>query len=219
MAQRGITHVYVKAGDGPNVWSQFAPCVDPFHAAGLKVYAWQYVYADDPESEARVGIHALESRCDGLVLDIEAECEGKHAEIARLWDVLRLSYPDAWIAYAPLPIIEYHDPELYRISCQYASAHCPQFYWADLGQYWGDFERLFSIWETAMAQWKAEGLPDLPLMPIGQAFGDATPDEIARFSVYAKSDDCPAISFWSLDAANAVQREAVEALTEYQEVT
>lgn len=56
-AQRaGIGTLYIKAGDGGSVWSQFSQAlVSALHQGGLDVCAWQFVYGDSPVAEAEVG--------------------------------------------------------------------------------------------------------------------------------------------------------------------
>ncbi|HWJ42807.1 MAG TPA: hypothetical protein VNR67_05175, partial [Solirubrobacterales bacterium] len=72
--------VYVKSGDGGTYWSQFnASLVGALHRAGLSVCAWQFVYGDAPEAEAQVGAAAVRAGADCLVIDAEAEYEGKYA--------------------------------------------------------------------------------------------------------------------------------------------
>ncbi len=45
----GIGTVYIKAGDGGGVWSQFSRgLVRALHRGGLDVCAWQFVYGDHP---------------------------------------------------------------------------------------------------------------------------------------------------------------------------
>src|ERR1700742_4421108 len=76
----GIGTVYIKAGDGTTRWDQFdSTLVDELHAGGLKVCAWQFVYGDAPAAEARVGAEAVAAGADCLVIDAEAEYEGKYA--------------------------------------------------------------------------------------------------------------------------------------------
>src|SRR5438270_8450367 len=44
-----ITTLYIKSGDGTNMWSQFnSSLVSTLHANGLRVCAWQYVYGSYP---------------------------------------------------------------------------------------------------------------------------------------------------------------------------
>ena len=52
----GIGTLYIKAGDGGSVWSQFSSSlVGALHRGGLDVCAWQFVYGDSPVAEAKVG--------------------------------------------------------------------------------------------------------------------------------------------------------------------
>jgi hypothetical protein len=66
--------VYIKAGDGATRWDQFnGALVRALHHGGLKVCAWQFVYGDAPEAEARVGAAAARAGADCQVIDAEAE--------------------------------------------------------------------------------------------------------------------------------------------------
>jgi Putative peptidoglycan binding domain len=76
----GIGTLYIKAGDGGDVWSQFnKPLVRTLHQGGLSVCAWQFVYGDGPVDEAKVGATAVRRGADCLVIDAEGEDEGKYA--------------------------------------------------------------------------------------------------------------------------------------------
>src|SRR5207342_1808947 len=86
----GIGTVYVKAGDGGTVWSQFSTSlVSALHAGGIDVCAWQFVYGDNPVAEARVGAAAVAKGADCLVIDAESDYEGKYASADRYIRTLR----------------------------------------------------------------------------------------------------------------------------------
>ena len=72
--------MFIKAGDGDDTWSQFTPeLVGELKSRGLDVCAWQFVYGNDPAGEARVGAAAADDGADCLVIDAEAEYEGRYA--------------------------------------------------------------------------------------------------------------------------------------------
>ena len=76
----GIGTVYVKAGDGGDVWSQFSRgLVRALHRGGLDVCAWQFVYGDAPVAEARVAAAAVAKGADCFAIDAEGDYEGKYA--------------------------------------------------------------------------------------------------------------------------------------------
>ena len=189
----GATHLFVKAGDGPNVWRQFARGVDPLKAAGLQVYSWSYCYGESGEAE--VALRALEAGADGHVFDVEAECEGKGVQVGAMLKRVREAYPEAWLATAPLPVVDYHDPPLYEATLPYVDAMLPQFYWAVLGPKYGNLDYLFGVWDRWLGVWRDGGYRPV-LMPIGQAYGEATPAEIDTFAARCAARGCPAISFW-----------------------
>jgi hypothetical protein len=201
----GISHLFIKAGDGANVWPQFAEVVGPLQAAGLRVYSWSYCYGDDWGAEADVALAALNAGSDGHVFDVEAECEGKGGSVLRTLEAVRERYPNAWLATAPLPVIDYHEPALYEASARYVDAFLPQFYWGALGPEYGDLDYLFGLWR--------DRFPDKALMPVGQAYGDVTPAEIAAFAERARDEGCPAVSFWEWAASSDEQWAAVAALS------
>lgn len=76
--EHGVGTLFVKAGDGSSLWSQFSPgLVAALHANGLRVCAWQYVYGNYPVAEADVGAAAVRAGADCLAIDAETEYQGK----------------------------------------------------------------------------------------------------------------------------------------------
>jgi len=76
--RNGIETVYIKSSDGSTSWSQFRRgLVSYLHGRGLRVCAWQFVYGRRPGAEARRGAEAVEKGADCLVVDAEANSEGR----------------------------------------------------------------------------------------------------------------------------------------------
>ena len=213
--EHGISHLIVKAGDGERVWSQFAKVCKPLQEAGLRVYSWSYCYGDPDAwgAEADVALAALAAGADGHVFDVEGECEGKGRSVIRTLEAVRERWPNAWLATAPLPVIDYHEPALYEASLPFVDAILPQFYWGALGREgYGDLGNLFDRWRRWTETWRAAGHTVPPIMPIGQAYGDATAEEIAAFAERARAAGCPSISFWEWVASTDAQWFAVAEL-------
>lgn len=216
----GISYVLVKAGDANNRWQQFYDAVGPLKAAGLNVFAWIYAYAGNPPhtpdyspestpaGEAAVAIAALDAGADGLVIDYEAEAEGRLAECKETWQQIRAAHPGAWLGWSPDPRIHLHTPDNYRIACRYANAHLPMMYLPAFDPPWNDFDVLAGLWDKWSNIWASEGLPRLPLMPIGWACRNATVENIADFGRRCKEEGYPAISWWELSQASAAQQGA-----------
>src|SRR5581483_4607346 len=134
----GVTTVFVKSSDGSsNYWSQFSPeLVQTLHAAGLKVCAWQYVYGSNPAGEAALGAQAVANGADCLVIDAEAEYEGRYAAAQTYMSALRGKIGSAFpVALATFPYVSYHGTFPYSVFLGPGGAqfNLPQMYWKDIG--------------------------------------------------------------------------------------
>jgi hypothetical protein len=129
----GIGTVYIKAGDGSSVWSQFTSgLVQALHRGGLDVCAWQYVYGDNPVAEAHVGAAAVEKGADCLVIDAESEYEGKYAAADRYIRTLRAGIGETFpLSLAGFPYVDYHPAFPYSVFFGPGGAtyNQPQMYW------------------------------------------------------------------------------------------
>jgi hypothetical protein len=161
-----IGTVYIKAGDGARRWDQFdAPLVRALHHGGLKVCAWQFVYGDAPAAEARVGVAARRAGADCLVIDAEAEYEGKYAAADLYMSSLRAAvganYP---LSLAGFPYVDYHPAFPYSVFLGPggATVNQPQMYWKDIGT---------SLREVFAHTWLYNELWGRPIFPVGQTYG------------------------------------------------
>src|SRR5436305_7879366 len=124
----------MKSSDGStNYWSQFSSkLVGELHANGLRACAWQYVYGTNPTGEAGLGAQAAANGADCLVIDAEAEYEGRYASaqtyIRELRAKVGTSYP---LALASFPYVSYHPSEPYSVFLGPGGAqfNAPQMYW------------------------------------------------------------------------------------------
>jgi peptidoglycan hydrolase-like protein with peptidoglycan-binding domain len=195
----GVTTVFVKSSDGSsNYWSQFSPAlVAALHAGGLKVCAWQYVYGSNPAGEAALGAQAVTNGADCLVIDAEAEYEGKYAAAQTYLTALRgkigASYP---LALASFPYVSYHGTFPYSVflGADGAQFNLPQMYWHDIG---------VSVDTVYANTWIANRIYGRAIFPLGQTYGGVSNADILRFREEAVDYGAAGWSFWDWQETTA----------------
>jgi hypothetical protein len=177
-----IGTVYIKSGDGTTYWEQFSgPLVAELHRAGLKVCAWQFVYGNKPAAEARIGARAVEAGAACLVIDAEAQYEGKYAAadlyIARLRAAIGAGFP---LSLAGFPYVDYHPAFPYSVFLGPggATVNQPQMYWKDIGT---------SVREVFAHTYLYNRLWGRPIFPIGQTYGAPSRFALRLFRRYSAS--------------------------------
>jgi hypothetical protein len=184
--------LFIKSSDGStNYWSQFSPqLVAELHAGGLKVCAWQFVYGSEPVGEANLGAEAVADGAECLVIDAEAEYEGRYASaqtyIADLRAKIGPSYP---LGLASFPYVFDHPSFPYSVFLGPGAAqyNVPQMYWKDIGQ---------SVDTVYANTYIANRVYGRPIFPLGQTYGGVSGEELLRFREEAVDYGAPGVSFW-----------------------
>jgi len=197
-AQRaGIGTLYIKAGDGGSVWSQFSPSlVAALHRGGLDVCAWQFVYGDSPVAEARVGASAVRRGADCLAIDAEGQYEGKYAAADRYIRALRARIGAAFpLSLAGFPYVDYHPSFPYSVLLGPggATVNQPQMYWKAIGA---------SVRAVFEHTYLFNRLWGHPIYPLGQTYDRPGRRSILRFRRFAESYGGLAPSWWDWQETN-----------------
>jgi hypothetical protein len=187
-----VSTVFVKSSDGStNYWSQFSPeLVAQLHGAGLHVCAWQYVYGTGPAGEANLGAKAVATGADCLVIDAEAEYEGRYGSaqtyIADLRAKIGPSYP---VGLASFPYVGYHASFPYSVFLgpNGAQFNAPQMYWKDIGT---------SVDTVYANTYIANRVYGRPIFPLGQTYNHPSSAELVRFREEALDYGASGISWW-----------------------
>ena len=218
----GLSHLYVRMGSsregfyaGPFL-DQLLPVA---HAAGLRVYGWDFPTLADPAADVQRALSAInyqtptKQRIDGFAPDIETRSEGTliSAESAVAYgDGLQAAVEPGYplIAVVPRPSSWTKTFFPYTEIVERFDAVAPMVYW--LNRYPGpDVEGAF------------KDLSPLgkPIFPIGQAY-DGAPEggrpgvppreELLTFAEVAKAHGAQGISFWSWQAADEQAWEAIK---------
>ena len=191
--------LFIKSSDGStNYWSQFSPTlVAALHAGGLRVCAWQYVYGSNPAGEAALGARAVEAGADCLVIDAEAEYEGKYGAaqtyIADLRAKIGSSYP---LGLASFPYVYYHTAFPYSVFLgpDGAQFNAPQMYWKAIGN---------SV-DTAYANTYASNrIYGRAIFPLGQTYESPSGAELLRFREEAPLYGASGISWWDFQETSS----------------
>ncbi len=209
-ASAGLTHLYVRTGSS---WQGFhgAAFLDqllaPAHAAGLRVYGWDFpnfadVGADIARASAAIGYTTPDGhRIDGFVPDIETASEGTNLSpenAAAYGNGLRaaagLGYP--LIVCVPRPSeIMVNGRFPYAEAVAPFDAIAPMVYWLNRQP---DTDVAGAL--TYLAQFGK------PVIPVGQAYdggpeggrpGPPPAEEIQRFLATAEAHGASGVSFWS----------------------
>jgi peptidoglycan hydrolase-like protein with peptidoglycan-binding domain len=187
----GVKTLYIKAADGSNYWSQFSrSLVRELHAGGLNACAWQYVYGSYPVSEAYEGARAVANGADCLVIDAEAEYEGKYASAQAYITALRASigyrYP---VGLASFPYVDYHPGFPFSVFLGPGGAQydMPQMYWRDIGS---GVDTVFHHTYTHNRVYRR------PIYPLGQTDNGAGGTETRWFRGLTVRYGARGISWW-----------------------
>jgi peptidoglycan hydrolase-like protein with peptidoglycan-binding domain len=188
----GVGTVLVKSSDGStNYWSQFSSrLVQELHANGLRVCAWQYVYGSSPAGEAALGARAVANGADCLVIDAEAEYEGRYAAAQTYINHLRAKVgPGYPIALASFPYVSYHPSLPYSVFLgpNGAQYNAPQMYWKDIGT---------SVDTVYANTYIANRIYGRPIFPLGQTYGGVSSADVLRFREEAADYGATGVSFW-----------------------
>ena len=187
----GVRTLIVKSSDGGHSWSQFnSNLVQQLRASGLHVCAWQYVYGTEPLAEADAGARAVSAGAECLIIDAEAEYEGRYASAAAYLHHLRRlvgsSYP---LGLASFPYVDYHPAFPYSVFLGPGGAQfdMPQMYWRDIGLGAGSvYRHTYTI----------NRIYRRPVLPLGQTYGSPLVEEIQSFRGLAVRYGAPGISWW-----------------------
>ena len=186
----GIKTLFVKSGDGTTYWSQFSHRLIYFiHRYGINICAWQYVYGTSPVTEAYVGARAARTGADCVVIDAEAEYEGRYASAQEYVDTLRAAvgrrYP---VGLASFPYVDYHPAFPYSVFLGHngATFNLPQMYWHDIGT---------TVAAVFHHTYMVNGIYRRPIRPLGQT-DTTTVGDIRLFRGYSVAHRARGLSWW-----------------------
>jgi hypothetical protein len=187
----GVDTLIIKSSDGAHYWSQFSPgLVRELRAGGLHVCAWQYVYGTDPVAEAVIGTRAVEAGAQCLIIDAEAEYEGRYASAATYLHELRRRVGDSYpLGLASYPYVDYHPAFPYSVFLgpRGAQFDMPQMYWLEIG---------LSVGTVFRHTYTENRIYRRPVYPLGQTAGSPLAEEVELFRGLAVRYGAPGISWW-----------------------
>ena len=187
----GVRTLIVKAADGVRPWAQFnRGLVSALRAQRLHVCAWQYVYGTHPVGEAAAAARAARAGAECLVIDAEAEYEGRYAAAQVYLHRLRAAVGHRYrLGLASFPYVDYHPAFPYSVFLGPGGAQfdLPQMYWRDIGT------SVDAVYRHTYATNRIYGRP---ILPLGQADHGASGREARRFRALAVHYRARGISWW-----------------------
>lgn len=194
--RRGITTIFMKAGDGTRFWPQFSPSfVDALHARGIKVCAYSRIFSRRPRTEARVSARAIRRGADCFVIDAEAEYEGRYRQARQyVRELRRLIGPDYPVGLTSFPYVDYHPRFPYSVFLGPGGAqfNLPQIYWRAIGDSVDRAMPRTYAWNTVYGR---------PIRPLGQVWMNPPASEVLRFRELVQAYGSTGMSWWSWQAA------------------
>ena len=208
----GLTHLYVRTGstvDGFYAQKYLDKLLPAAHAAGIRVYGWDFPYLTDYRVDVDRAMAAITyhtptgDSLDGFTADIETRSEGVNINAATgtaYGTLLRQRVGNDYPLIATVPRPNPHLKWPFAEVIQHFDAVAPMVYWLNR-QPDSDVIEAMQILKTI----------GKPIMPVGQAYdggaeggrpGVPPPAELNRFMQASAELGATAVSFWSWQAAN-----------------
>jgi hypothetical protein len=189
--RHGVNTLMIKSGDGSSTWSQFSSSmVAAFHRRGIHVCAWQYVYGNNPATEAYVGATAVRRGADCLLIDAESEYEGKYISAQTYISTLRRLIGSRFpVGLAGFPYVDYHPSFPYSVFLGPGGAqyNVPQMYWVDIGT---STDRVYAH------TWVFNRIYRRTIIPLGQVYNRPSAHDVVRFRQLSLTYRAPGVSWW-----------------------
>lgn len=212
-----ISYLIIKGGDGgtlyPSGQAQLTrDVVIQLQNAGIKVYSWSYNYGESPQAEADVAIKCLDLGVSGHVFDAESEFKERPGNVQAaetMFQIVRAKYPNAFLAYAPYAIIDFHTKFPYITFGKYCDAVMPQVYYGNWLKTEQDPQKgilwMYDNFVRWQKNWIENGHEDSvkPIIPIAQSYDSSEvsppyvlkPADIHAFVSTVKG--YKSVNFWS----------------------
>ena len=225
----GVTWLVIKMADGDSYYNSpnhslynwavanygsMDNVVTIFHAYGIKLLAFQYVYGlphhwGNPASETDVANSILDVEgIDGLIIDAEIQYDTLKTRVAAAQaycDSIHAHHPDAFIGLTAWARVIGHGTFPWTTFLSRVDVNMPQTYWAarptsvqnELNLMSSQFTYYTNIWVS-----QGDSAADKPIMPLGQGeyFGyshDVLPGEITSFCDLSQTTyNYPGVSLW-----------------------
>jgi hypothetical protein len=196
----GLAGLLVKGWDGSNYWKQIESIVGLAHNAGLVIGAWGYSYGTKPAGEAAAAKKCLVAGADWLIIDAEAEYEQSPGRADAV--LAEFKSLGAIMGYSSFGLPRYHPGFPWQKFSKACDVVLPQVYWGDFGM----------KMDKALSESISDLKPyNLPIAPVGQLYGNVSPDDITRFANLSETAGLPGVSYWSWQHAGDTRLTAVGA--------
>jgi peptidoglycan hydrolase-like protein with peptidoglycan-binding domain len=155
------------------------------------------VYGTSPAGEAALGARAVASGADCLVIDAEAEYEGKYGAaqtyIAGLRARIGPSYP---LGLASFPYVYYHTALPYSVFLgpEGAQFNAPQMYWKAIGA---------SVDTVYADTYVSNRIYGRAIFPLGQTYESPSSADLLRFRAEAPLYGATGISWWDFQETSS----------------
>jgi len=225
----GLTHLYVRTGsswDGFYAGDFLNRILPAAHAAGIRVYGWDFprlISTTDDVARAAAAVDYRTpggQRIDGFAADIETADEGTHVSVDAAdayGDGLRAAVGRAVPLVAVVPRPSTHTAEIsypYAEVIAHFDAVAPMVYWLN--------REPGSDVAGALADLRGYGKP---VFPVGQAYdggseggrpGVPPPAELLRFFKVSYDKGAEGVSFWSWQEADQQAFDTIRDAPEFQ---
>lgn len=185
----GISGLLVKAWDGREYWPQIEEIAPIARDAGLTMGAWGYSYGMNIPGEVDAMRRAVEvGGADWLIIDAEHEYERHPARYRVQWlgeKVVDLKVPVALTSFG-LPL--YHTNFPWEDFAGFCQVVMPQIYWREFRK-----DPVDAL-EESLITLRRFGFRKI--VPVGQAYGGVTVEEITRFVNACEEAGVPGVAFW-----------------------
>ncbi len=181
------------------------PFCEAMKAAGIRVWAWGYVYLLFPSREATKTIaryNQFGKYLDGYIVNAEHQAKGRYNQAREYMGILRQGLPDVHLSVSTYRFPALHPRFPLKAFWKDADSMMPQVYWMQAHNPTRQLEKTLSEYKKFANNM---GLRELPIYPTGAAFQEhgwrASDKEIMAFTQAVIDQGLKAMSNWESRAA------------------